>query len=86
MSMTSYDYGVMDMHLDCNPYRVEMRTGEKYGPTRSNGLYAQYGTGKMWLRIDDIIATGAGDLRWEYIESIGKYVLTSTEDHNVYQD
>ena len=86
MSMASYDYGVMDMHLDCNPYRVEMRTGEKYGQTRSNGLYAQYGTGKMWLRIDDIIATGDGDLRWEYIESVGKYVLTATEDHNAMQD
>lgn len=86
MSMRSYEYGVQDMGLNISPYRVEMSTGEMYGPTRSNGLYAQYGTGKMWLRIDDIIATGDGDLRWEYIESIGKYVLTSTEDHNVYQD
>lgn len=85
-AMTSYDYGVQDMRLYCSPYQVEMRTGEKYGATRSNGLYAQHGTGKMWLRIDDIIATGAGDLRWEYIESIGKFVLTSTEDHNANQD
>lgn len=86
MVMLSYDEGVQDMHLYFDPYRVVMQTGEKYGALRQNGLFAQYGTGKMWLRIDDIIATGDGDLRWEYVESIGKYVLTATEDHNVYQD
>jgi hypothetical protein len=86
MHMTSYDEGIQDMHAYLTPYRIVMQTGVKYGATRQNGLYAQYGTGKMWLRIDEIVATGDGDLKWEYVESIGKYVLTSQADHNIYPD
>ena len=86
MVMRGYDEGVSEMILQVSPYSIIMKTGEKFGATRQYGLYARSDTGRVSLRISDIVATGDGDLRWEYIESIGKYVLTATEDHNAIQE
>ena len=44
------------------------------------GLFADADTGEIGLRIDSITPTGQGSLKWEYIDSIGKYVLTKAKE------
>lgn len=79
LTMTQFHEGVESFKTYLSPMFYEIRSlPEKFGKFRKNGIYSDEDTGALWLEVDDIYPTGNGSLQWEYIDAIGKMVLTKT--------
>lgn len=81
MYMVEYIEGILAFKSYVSPgamYIEDIRnsTGDHM---RYGGLFADKETGELGLRIDSIYPTGDTSMQWEYIDSIGKYVLTKSE-------
>lgn len=79
LEMTQYHEGVKSFRVFLDSMSLQLESfSEKFGKHRKVGFFPNEDTGAINLEVDDIYPTGNGALRWEYIESLGKKVLTRT--------
>lgn len=81
LRLWQYHEGIPSFGMYLDPMCLQIESFQhKFGKHRKVGFFGNEDTGEITLEVDDIYPTGNGKLRWEYIDDIGKFVLTKGDN------
>lgn len=82
LRMHSYTEGVLTTLAEFSPLCLKIMSSteafaDRYGVF---SVEADDETGKVWVSLDNLNATGRGNCKWEYNAALGKTILVNTEE------